>query len=685
MSMAAQSYQYPKFEEKFKEESKRLGFVEATWLRDEPSNSWKILYTHYKSVFEKEVDNSDALHPATQLRDLAREAEARDPKFVDSIAFKALCKTAQYFTGVNPLSKEVDERLLTFDVRKQMEEAKAWYGNSYTRTSMDSIVGMTDEIAQIREAVIIPLKVTRLSKPTRAVQLYGPPGTGKTLSVLGICGEIGDTIRQLQFKNKLSMTEPPVLFWPIDAADLLSGLPGITDLNVRTAFAKVDKMAEEYGNGCKSIVFLDEVEALALVRKTNPEMIPSVSALLKALNETAGKLQNTICFAATNLVWDLDDAYLSRFGAKIFVDLPNEFDCAQNILFNIWDHLYTKDFRNVLSLYRMRGYNANLQVQALSEPEKKLVKKLDAKAGDTDTLLKLIREEFQQVPCLQVEVTESKNNYLTVLTDLAKMKEVNKYMDPDVYYGKMDSKKDTEYKTKLNLADDRKGILESETNFYIDAALSFRGKIVRTSTYSADDIQAWNIAMALRICRDSIVKKLIESTRLNYEKYKNTFYGKGDQTLIKATEDELKIIQNQYLNRHIGIGSAHSIDVGVQRQGLTPPKSSWGYSNRDLATLVRVMFSGKVASLYNANNNFNQKTFGFKLEDIDAPLYTVRASTSEKDYPLFPYYKQFGTLPKMESAADSIAASLKVLNVKILQAGVRGASMGLFTRQLFIL
>lgn len=147
----------------------------------------------------------------------------------------------------------------------------------------------------------------RVSMP-KGVLLYGPPGTGKTMLARAMAGESG------------------ISFISTTAADLM--MDGV--FAVKTLFKRAKKYAP-------TIVFIDEIDAIAKVR-TGAANVAGVETMLNTLlTEMDGFKQNTarpvFILAATNynvrgeggtIQAALDPALMRRFDNKILVDLPNK-------------------------------------------------------------------------------------------------------------------------------------------------------------------------------------------------------------------------------------------------------------------------------------------------------------------------------------------------------------------------
>ncbi|CAI9102304.1 OLC1v1000551C2 [Oldenlandia corymbosa var. corymbosa] len=107
--------------------------------------------------------------------------------------------------------------------------------------------GMNGVVEELKMEVIVPLYHPHLPlhlgvRPMAGILLHGPPGCGKTKLAHAIANETG------------------VPFYKISATELVSGISGASEENIRELFSKAYRTAP-------SIVFIDEIDAIASKRE----------------------------------------------------------------------------------------------------------------------------------------------------------------------------------------------------------------------------------------------------------------------------------------------------------------------------------------------------------------------------------------------------------------------------------
>jgi transitional endoplasmic reticulum ATPase len=255
----------------------------------------EILDVHTRGMTLAEDVDRDALTARTHgfvgadLRSLAKEAgmnairdrEHRDPPSVTAGDFEAA------LGSVEPSA-----------MREYVAEAPE-------ATFAD--VGGLDEAKQaLTEAVMWPLQYHRLFDVTRTdppsgVLLYGPPGTGKTLLARALAGE------------------SEVNFIHVNGPEVLDRYVGESEKAVRKIFDRARQAAP-------SIVFLDEIDAIAGRRGEDHEVTERVVSQLLTEMDGLEDNPNVVVLAATNRREVLDPALLrpGRLESHVEVGLPDE-------------------------------------------------------------------------------------------------------------------------------------------------------------------------------------------------------------------------------------------------------------------------------------------------------------------------------------------------------------------------
>ncbi|HVN66070.1 MAG TPA: CDC48 family AAA ATPase [Methanomicrobiales archaeon] len=177
-------------------------------------------------------------------------------------------------------------------------------------TRWDDVGGLEAEKEEVREAVEYPLtqraRFDRLGiEPPKGVLLYGPPGTGKTLIARAVATESGAN------------------FIPVRGPQLLSKWVGESERAVREIFKKARQVAP-------SIIFFDELDALAPARGASADSHVIESVLNQILTEMDGLLEmrNVVVMGATNRLDIVDPALLrtGRYDRLVYIGEPSEED-----------------------------------------------------------------------------------------------------------------------------------------------------------------------------------------------------------------------------------------------------------------------------------------------------------------------------------------------------------------------
>jgi transitional endoplasmic reticulum ATPase len=180
-----------------------------------------------------------------------------------------------------------------------------------TRTSVsyEDIGGLKRQVQRIREMIELPLRYPEVFKrlgidAPKGVLLHGPPGCGKTLIARAIAHE----------------TEAD--FFSVSGPEVVHKFYGESEAHLRKIF-------EEASRKGPSIVFLDEIDAIAPKReKVVGDVEKRVVAQLLALMDGLTRRQNVIVIAATNIPNTLDSALRrpGRFDREISIPIPDRND-----------------------------------------------------------------------------------------------------------------------------------------------------------------------------------------------------------------------------------------------------------------------------------------------------------------------------------------------------------------------
>ncbi|WP_367026546.1 CDC48 family AAA ATPase [Methylococcus sp. ANG] len=176
------------------------------------------------------------------------------------------------------------------------------------RLSYEDIGGLKPQLYRIREMIELPLRHPEVFErlgidAPKGVLLYGPPGCGKTLIARAIAQE----------------TEAN--FFVISGPEIIHKFYGESEAHLRKVFDEASRKAP-------SIIFLDEIDAIAPKREqVVGEVEKRVVAQLLALMDGLNRRPNLIVIAATNLPNVLDPALRrpGRFDREIAIPIPDRF------------------------------------------------------------------------------------------------------------------------------------------------------------------------------------------------------------------------------------------------------------------------------------------------------------------------------------------------------------------------
>ena len=173
----------------------------------------------------------------------------------------------------------------------------------------EDIGGLHKEMRRVREIIELPLKYPEVFahlgiEAPKGVLLYGPPGTGKTLIARAVAHESN------------------VHFIHINGPEIIDKLYGASEAHLRKLFEEAEKNAP-------SIIFIDEIHAIAPKREQmggERQVERRVVAQLLSLMDGLEARGQVVLIAATNLPDSLDPALRrpGRFDREIEIGIPDK-------------------------------------------------------------------------------------------------------------------------------------------------------------------------------------------------------------------------------------------------------------------------------------------------------------------------------------------------------------------------
>jgi transitional endoplasmic reticulum ATPase len=192
------------------------------------------------------------------------------------------------------------------EILPQLPESIKLEERTVPAVTYEDIGGIKEIVHKVREMIELPLRHPELFErlgiePPKGVLLYGPPGCGKTLLAKAVANESG--------ANFISISGP----------EIMSKWYGQSEENLRKIFEEAEKNAP-------SIIFLDEIDAIAPKREdVSGEVERRVVSQLLTTMDGLKKRGKVIVIAATNRINAIDPALrrAGRFDREIEFPVPS--------------------------------------------------------------------------------------------------------------------------------------------------------------------------------------------------------------------------------------------------------------------------------------------------------------------------------------------------------------------------
>ncbi len=203
-------------------------------------------------------------------------------------------------TQVTPSKSMV---VITDETQISFEKSAEGYRKKHI--SYEDIGGLGDKLAEIREAVELPMKQPRLFKrlkisPPKGLILHGIPGTGKTIIARAVADEIGAN------------------FYYVAGPEVIRSGYGQSEEKIRELFTEAAKNAP-------SIIFIDEIDSVAPKREQSGEVERRIVSQLLTMMDGMMDTTQVFVIGATNRIDSIDPALRrpGRFDREIEIGAPD--------------------------------------------------------------------------------------------------------------------------------------------------------------------------------------------------------------------------------------------------------------------------------------------------------------------------------------------------------------------------
>ncbi|HEV8289907.1 MAG TPA: CDC48 family AAA ATPase [Candidatus Norongarragalinales archaeon] len=197
--------------------------------------------------------------------------------------------------------------IVTEETEIQLKEEPMKELGRVSTITYEDIGGLKDEVVKVREMIELPMRHPELFErlgiePPKGVMIYGPPGSGKTLLARAVANE------------------SEAHFITINGPEIVSKFVGEAEEKLRNIFQEAEENAP-------SIVFIDEIDAIApkreeVVGEVEKRIVSQLLVLMDGL-KSRGKV---VVIAATNRPNAIDPALRrpGRFDREIEIGVPTK-------------------------------------------------------------------------------------------------------------------------------------------------------------------------------------------------------------------------------------------------------------------------------------------------------------------------------------------------------------------------
>lgn len=255
----------------------------------------------------------EAARSMLELSKTAQGEELKEARRETAEKLLELAKDCEKAKGENRRAPRIDRKAASRessggDDDEKGPDANQWVVKEKPNIKFADVAGLDDVKEDIRLKMIYPFEHPELAqrfgiRAGGGVLLYGPPGTGKTMLAKATAGEIDAT------------------FFLISPGDVLSKWVGEAEQNIKALF-------EQAAGEQRSIIFIDEVEALVPARRDDgssvmQRVVPQILQGVEGFDRKSGRA--LLLMGATNVPWQLDSAMMrpGRFDEKVYIPLPD--------------------------------------------------------------------------------------------------------------------------------------------------------------------------------------------------------------------------------------------------------------------------------------------------------------------------------------------------------------------------